>query len=479
MFRSLHSRLLAGYILLVVLAVGLVGGALLIGIRRFYLNQARLDLTERAQFIAESLGAAEAGARQARAQEAVERFRQHSSLSLLVFDAERRLLASSRRRDLARGGMDRLPGVAAALAGRTASAVALPARAPSERLYVAVPIWPGGMETTGRPEGAVRISLSLRDVNAALARLSWTAGAGVLLALAVCGLASALLAQGISAPLRRMGALAEAVRSGRFGHEVPVASGDEIGRLAEALNAMSRRLAEAEAERSAFLAAASHELRTPVSNIHATLEALLAGGDASPERRLRFLQGALAEAERLADLVRELTDLTSLEASNGTDRAEAVRVAELVERTLAAAAPRLLEKQLRARVDVERELRVTGDAGRLQQVLANLLDNAIRFSPPGQEIALSASREENRVRITVRDRGPGIPPEALPHVFERFFTADPSRSRRQGGSGLGLYIARTIVEAHGGTIGAASASGGGALLTVALPAADSATFSES
>jgi signal transduction histidine kinase len=475
MARSLQTRLLAGYIFMVALAVFLVGGVLLGGFRRFYLTQARADLTERADYIADALGATTGDGRAVLAGEAADRFDHHSSLVLRVVDGRGRLLASSRAEEKAGASVDSLPGVRAALKGRVASAVVAPDHMPYERLYVAVPVWEGGREESGRPVGAVRLSLTLQDVNVALARLSWLAALAALLALGVCGVASALLARSVSAPLMRMSALADSVRAGRFGGEVVVESQDEIGRLAEALSSMSRRLAEAETERSAFLAAASHELRTPVTNIRATLEALLADSGAALRevRRARFLRGALGEADRLADLVRQLTE--SLEAQRDVEEPprafEPVGVAALVDRTVAAAGPRLIEKQLRVSAAVERDLVVPGDPGRLQQVLANLLENAIRFSPRGGEIALTAARDGGRARITVRDHGPGIAPAARERIFDRFVTIDPSRSRRNGGSGLGLYVARTIVEAHGGSIAAGAAPGGGALLTVLLPCA--------
>ncbi len=418
MARSLQMRLLAGYILLVTLAVCLVGGYFLGGFRSFYLAQARADLTERAQYLADALGATTTKGRAPLATEAVERFRHHSSLVLRVVDGDGRLLASSRPRERPGASALYLPGVRAALHGQADSAIAQPARTPHERLYVAVPVRAAAGAGSAVPVGAVRISLTLRDVNTALARLSWLAALAALLALGVCGGASALLARGVSAPLRRMSGLAESVRAGRFGGEVAVGTRDEIGRLAEALNSMSRRLSEAETERSAFLAAASHELRTPVTNIRATLEALLAGGGTvlPEERRARFLRGALGEADRLADLVRQLTDLLEArrELEEPATAFEPVGLAALVERTVAAAGPRLVEKQLHARVATDRELVVPGDPGRLQQVLANLLDNAIRFSPPGGEIAVAAVRDGGRARITVQDHGPGIPPE-----FER------------------------------------------------------------
>jgi two-component system, OmpR family, sensor histidine kinase BaeS len=255
---------------------------------------------------------------------------------------------------------------------------------------------------------------------------------------------------------------------------VGVSSRDDVGRLAEALNGMSQRLAEQEQERSAFLATASHELRTPVSNIRATLEALQAGGDALQVRRARFLKGALGEAVRLGHLVEDLMDLAHLEAWAAPLRAGELRLRSVLDKTLAAADVRLREKQIRVRVAMSPGVRVWGEACRLQQVLTNVIENAIRYSPRGGEIAVTAALEDDQVSIDIVDQGPGIPAEALPRVFERFFTADPSRSRRHGGSGLGLYIARKIVETHGGSVTAANSSAGGASLTLRLPLAGGA-----
>jgi signal transduction histidine kinase len=467
---TLQERLLFSYLLLVTLAVVLVTGHLGLSFRNFYLDQARADLLERALYIADTLQREERALRQSRVHEMVARYRRHSALTLRVFDAGGRLVASSLVTEALGAPMHDLPGAREALAGHPISGIIDGGQPSSDRLYVMVPVQTAGL-TLGRPLGAVRLSLKLRDMNAALARL-WQIGIiGLLVAVAVCGTVSALLARSISAPLRQLGQMAAQIRSGRLGVTVSLRHKDDIGRLGEAMNGMSRRLAEQEQERSTFLATASHELRTPITNIQASLDALVAAGKASPEQRERLLGGALAEARRMGRLVEELMDLAYLEAGTTRFTMRPVTLDALIDQTMEAAAPRMKEKELRGRREGAPGAAVQADAGRLQQALANLIDNAIRYSPPRGTITITATVDQGRVRVDVSDEGPGIPVEALPHLFERFFTADPSRSRSRGGAGLGLYLVRRIVDAHGGEVAAANAPRGGARVSLLLPVA--------
>jgi signal transduction histidine kinase len=294
---------------------------------------------------------------------------------------------------------------------------------------------------------------------------------GLLATLAGCTIVSLLLAQNLAEPIRRMQLFAAKVGAGQFGERLMPRSTDEIGQLAAALNQMCERLDHTEEERRAFLAAASHELRTPATNIHVTLEALLAGAGDEPALRERFLKAALSESDRLSKLVRDLLDLARLEAEGVPKASGTVCLNDLVTQAKEVLSPRLRNCAVRIDSLGGTEVWVWGDRDRLLQVVLNLFDNAIRFSPADCWVQVRVRAAWPDVILTVEDSGPGIPAPDLPYIFDRFYTVDRSRARGRGGTGLGLAIARQIVEAHRGQIEAANVPGAGARFTVRLPRA--------
>jgi two-component system phosphate regulon sensor histidine kinase PhoR len=229
-----------------------------------------------------------------------------------------------------------------------------------------------------------------------------------------------------------------------------------------------------------FVANASHELRTPVANIRAIAETLL---DAPEDARLaaRFHPQILTEAQRLSRLVNDLLDLARLEKQSEEqtyELPEAVDLVTVIYQVVGQSKYKALELRVAVEcefaADCRRDVVVAGDAAALEQVVFNLLDNALDHTPPGGEITLrvaaSTAPERKQFVLTVSDTGVGIPAEDLPRIFERFYRADKVRSRAQGGTGLGLAIAKHIVENHGGQITAGSTPGQGATFTVTLPA---------
>jgi signal transduction histidine kinase len=226
------------------------------------------------------------------------------------------------------------------------------------------------------------------------------------------------------------------------------------------------QLAALDDERRAFLASASHELRTPISNVKVTLEALESGAAEDPELRDRFLRTAVEEIDRMAGLIHDLLDLGRLEAGVAPIDRQATDVRFLVDRLARAMEPRLREAGVAVDIDlVDAPLSI--DTERVLQALFSIVDNALKFAPAGSTVRVRSWIEGERVMLSISDRGPGITPAHLPRVFDQFFTADPARAR--GGTGLGLAIARKIIEAHGGSIAVTSEPGAGATFTVALP----------
>ena len=224
-----------------------------------------------------------------------------------------------------------------------------------------------------------------------------------------------------------------------------------------------------ETVRRDFVYNASHELRTPVSVIRANAETLLAGGKDDPAHRDRLLEGLHRNAERLASLINDLLDLSRIEAGKtafARDRVEVATIATSAAETLRDAAR---TKQVSVTVEVEPGLHAEADGRALEQILVNLVDNAVKYTPFAGRVWVSARGEGKRVRIEVTDDGPGI---ATPHrerVFERFYRVDPGRSREVGGTGLGLSIVKHLVEAMEGTVGVSPRAPHGAIFWVDLP----------
>ena len=280
------------------------------------------------------------------------------------------------------------------------------------------------------------------------------AGAGVpLLVGPVIGAALALamvqvLARGMTSPLREMADAAEAMARGEHGRRVTATSRDEVGDLARAFNAMAAELETVDRLRRDLVANVSHELRTPITALQAVLENLVDGVEPPDPETFRTM---LKQVERLGRLVGQLLDLSRLESGSVPLQRRTFAVRELLDD--AADECRLHAPATVIDVEVEpADLTLDADPERVHQVVANLLENAVRHSPPGAPVLVRSARHDGSVRLEVADAGPGIPDDEAARVFERFYRSDAARASADGGAGLGLAIARWIVDLHGGTI---------------------------
>jgi signal transduction histidine kinase len=277
------------------------------------------------------------------------------------------------------------------------------------------------------------------------------------------------LARGLTQPLRDMASAATRLAAGDF--STRVATGrrrDEVGQLAVAFDRMSQELEQVERSRRDLVANVSHELKTPIAAIRAHLENVMDGIEhPDPET----LQVMLVQSDRLARLVDQLLDLSNLESGEIPLHRTDVDVEPLVERVLSEIEMSSAGKAIRLDRAIAADLpRIDADAERVHQVLFNLVDNAVRFTPEGGRVTVSAERRNGSVEIRVVDTGVGIGREHLPRLFERFYRVDPARSRDDGGTGIGLAIARSVVEAHGGHIRAESELGHGSTFAFDMPA---------
>jgi signal transduction histidine kinase len=259
---------------------------------------------------------------------------------------------------------------------------------------------------------------------------------------------------------------------------------DQIGlavdrlRARSELHATARRLEEAHAtirrmdqQKSDLISVVSHEMRTPLTAIKAYTESLLDNvGSPSVEMQHRFLHVINEESDRLARMVNDVLDLSRMESGRHRLRAEPLAVSAVVEDALPTVAPALQEKRLHVRVDIDPSVPwIDSDVDLLKQVFVNLIHNAAKFSPEGREVVVRGTSLGDRVRLEVEDNGNGIPPEKLPHVFERFYRVEDGSGVRSVGTGLGLAIVKSVIDLHGGTIHVESEVGKGTRFVFELP----------
>jgi signal transduction histidine kinase len=267
-------------------------------------------------------------------------------------------------------------------------------------------------------------------------------------------------------PIQLMSKTAEALAMGDFSGRVPVRGKDEIASLSGSLNRMAGKLQKVEEGRKQFLSEISHELRTPLTTIRASLQGIT-DGVVEPEDAKEFIQVSLQETLRLSSLVDDLMELSSFEEKQVKLNFQNVDVSDIIGLVVTQLKMKAKVKQIELSSEAEGPYFVYADADRLRQVLINLLDNAINHISEGSEAGIWVKVVKNERWIEVWDNGPGIAPEKLPHLFDRFCKADESRNR--SGAGLGLTICKHIIEAHGGSIRVESKLQVGTVFKIFLP----------
>jgi heavy metal sensor kinase len=308
------------------------------------------------------------------------------------------------------------------------------------------------------------LAQDLKDMQALALRLVG-AGAGVLL----LGLAGGWwLATRAIRPIEDIGATALKIAAGDLSQRINVADTDsELGRLASVLNSTFSRLEAAFAHQARFTSDASHELRTPVSVVLTQTQSALAR-EREPAEYRQALEACQRAAQRMRKLTQSLLALARLDAGQDPMRREAFDLARVTRECVEMVRPLAAERGVELVCDLP-AMPCPGDAERISQVATNLLSNAIQFNHPGGQVRVSTRAENGVAVLTVADTGQGIPAQDLPHIFERFYRVEQSRSAAQGGTGLGLAISKAIVDAHSGTIGVSSQPGAGSTFSVKLP----------
>ena len=288
-----------------------------------------------------------------------------------------------------------------------------------------------------------------------------------IVAVLIAMIVAVVLGRRLARPIAAVSRAADVVAAGDYAARVRAEGPEELASLASSFNAMAMALEDQERMRREFIANAAHELRTPLTNLQGYLEALRDGVLTADRATYESL---LDEADRLVRLSRGLDTLAESDTRVEPPTVTRIDLAEHLRSALALAVPAFDRASLTLEADVPEHLDALADADRLKQVLDNLLTNAIRYTPEGGHVTVTAASFGDAIRVRITNTGDGIPADDLPHVFERFYRVEKSRDRARGGAGIGLAIVQEIVEAMGGHVGAES-KGGVTTFSFTLPAA--------
>ncbi|MCR4419437.1 MAG: ATP-binding protein [Clostridia bacterium] len=467
MFSGIRGRVVAAYLLITGLIFLLGGGLLLAGLKAYYLSGMESVLARQAEwnaaFFQDYWGRPDRVTDLSlTAPQLVSSFARGTPARVQIVDEQGRLLADSHD-PLRQEDLSRAPEVQAALRGQPGTYRGTSPATGENILAVTRPLRQGGAVS-----GALRLSTSLVVVEKVIRNVTliW-----LLATAAALGLAAAVgsfLAGTVVRPLTEITRAAERLARGDLDVAVVRHYRDETGRLADTLNHLARELQRLDRLKHEFISSISHELRTPLTSIKGFAITLLEGLPPEESELRRGLEIVNRETDRLAGLVEELLDFSRLAAGRLTLRLAPLDLAGLVRDT----AEQMRPRAVRQGVDLEIRLAdrlppVEADADRLKQVLVNLLDNALKFTPAGGRISVTLEPRDQNLALEVADTGVGIDPEELPLVTRRFYRG---RNAPSGGSGLGLALCQEIVGRHGGTLDLTSQPGQGTTVTVLLPA---------
>ena len=312
--------------------------------------------------------------------------------------------------------------------------------------------------------GVQEIYQSLRDIQ--LRIILWM----ILVAAAVL-LMNGFVLNTINRPIAELNEGIARMSRGDLSARVNVRGKNEFAALAAAFNSMSERLERLDKSRSQFVSNASHELKTPLATMKLMIETLMYQDPFDPGMTKEFLGDVNREIDRLNSVVTDLLTLVNIDSGTMQLKPEILDISELMREQVGRLAPLARENGIEMDCTAAAPVTVSGDRLKLQQVIYNVIDNAIKYTPRGGEVHASVSRSGRMAVMRISDTGEGIPEEDLPHIFDRFYRVDKARSRETGGTGLGLSIVRQIVLLHGGTITPESRVGEGSTFTIQLPLA--------
>lgn len=467
----LAHRLLVLVIGVVILVLALVGVLVISSLESYYLRERRVAYLSQASVVGglaletlrdgppDSIGLVRLG-------QIAGDYGRQLGLRVLILDPAGAVLADTFADPRLLGSVLRHAEVLSALAGQATAAQHYLDDA-GWVMYATSPVF-----VARRVVGAVLVSARINDVYRALDEIARRLAYVGALSLVIAALVSYVLARSLTRPIAGLSNAARRMAEGDFGVRVPVVGASELARVGRDFNTMAERLDQLEEARRVFVADASHELRTPLSALKALIEPLVGehSGRVNESVRREFLSDMAAEVDRLDSLAGDLLDLALLDEPGHLRRVR-VNLSDLVREVSERMAPLADKSGVALEIRDLRPPPVDADGLRLGQALQNLVDNALKFTPPGGRVTVITRAERGAAVIEVSDTGVGIPAGDVPHVFERFYRVDPARARGRGGTGLGLAIVQRIIELHGGRVEVESAPGRGSCFRIRLAGA--------
>ena len=469
MFNSIRTKLTVSYIVLIMAVMVLTSSFLLNILEQYYIAYQYEAITRAANIIAKySPGYLRTTPDVVTISNFAETNAREIGSRVLITDHRQRVLGDSMRvGGLAGSSLDREE-ITAALAGDEGRSIQYSDQTKRWVMQVAVPIY-----SNDQIIGTVFIATPLDFIYRVLADIRQFLLVATVLSLLLAGFLGIVFAHRITVPIESLTNATENMARGDLSQRVHVRSKDEIGQLAGQFNHMASRLQEMTRQLREFVSNASHELRTPLTSLNILVKSLREY-PLEPQEQEEFLEDIDQELERMIHLVESLLDLTRLDRLGAEDTMAMTDVVPTIKNTLDMLTKRAQEKEIALAFDLpERAAPVFAVLHQIKQVVFNLVDNAIKYTPAGGEIYVSLIQEPERLVFKVSDTGLGIPPEYREKIFERFYRVDKARSREQGGTGLGLAIVKEIVTRHGGAIWVEdSHDGQGTTFVVTLPRTD-------
>lgn len=317
--------------------------------------------------------------------------------------------------------------------------------------------------------GAVLLSTPVTELRMAIQTVEKQLMTVFIVVAAAASIAALIFAVTLTAPIKALNRTIRRMGKGDLSARVNVRASGELKALADSYNAMAEKIENFDQSRSQFVQNASHELKTPLATMKILLENLIYQPDMPAELRAEFMQDMNHEIDRLSGIITDLLTLTQMDEKSAALRMDSVNLSALCEDTLHAHQVAADKAKLTLQGDIESEVFLQGDESKLSQVVYNLIDNAVKYTPAGGLVAVTLTADSREAVLTVRDNGIGIPEQDVAHIFDRFYRVDKARSRATGGTGLGLSIVRQMVQLHGGEITVTSAANEGSVFTVTLP----------
>ncbi len=443
MFRSLHARLWLSYLLLTLVVLGLISVSLLIYLIRnpTPIRQGYLQLETTAALFQRMVKQAKDNSL-ARITALADRMDANWDTRIIILDAAGEVLVDTRA-----ATVKPIPALGVPDALKRKNSINRQFRDSSGQfwLYAARPLEGGYYLVTTAPRPAVTFREIFRDeFLGPLVRAGFVAAALSLLL-------AWLVVRWISKPLERISLAARAVAAGQY-QPIPLEGPSEVQELAQSFNEMSRQVQASQESQRQFVANVSHDLKTPLTSIQGFAQAILDGTASTAQDLHKAADIIYSEAARMYLMVQDLLDLARLDSGIADLRLAPVDMTAMLQNIVTRLSPQAGEAGIELTTELSPTPSIQGDRDRLDQVFANLIDNALKFTPTGGAVTLRSRTVKDQVEIAITDNGPGIPEEDLSRIFERFFQTDRSRSGNRRGAGLGLAIAHEIVLAHKGSI---------------------------